>query len=89
MYGSSITTFESKLRSIFADSDAFLIRCIAIGLSVRSIFVCSRNSSMTKSMIRLSKSTPPRNVSPPVASTSITFPCNCRTLTSNVPPPRS
>src|SRR5205807_6463023 len=36
MYGSSITTFESKLKSIFADSDAFLIRCMAIGLSVRS-----------------------------------------------------
>ena len=46
-YGNSITTLLSRLRSIFAASDAFLIRCIAIGLSVRSSFVSLRNSSST------------------------------------------
>ncbi len=55
------------MRSIFADSAAFLIRCIAIGLRVRSIRCSAKKVSQTKSMIRLSKSTPPRKVSPPVA----------------------
>jgi len=40
-------------------------------------------------MMRLSKSAPPRKVSPPVASTSKTLPATCSTDTSNVPPPRS
>mmetsp|Transcript_29212 Transcript_29212/g.95286 ORF Transcript_29212/g.95286 Transcript_29212/m.95286 type:complete len:227 (-) Transcript_29212:124-804(-) len=47
------------------------------------------NSAAKKSTRRSSKSSPPRCVSPPVASTSNTPPLMARIDTSNVPPPRS
>ena len=42
MYGSSITTLGISVRSIFAASAAFLIRCIAIGLCAQVDLVSPR-----------------------------------------------
>ncbi len=68
-----MTTLGMSERSILADSAPFFTRCMAMGDWARSTLCWRQKSSSTKSMIRLSKSTPPRKVSPPVASTSNTF----------------
>ncbi len=47
MYGSSMTTLGMSVRSIFAASAAFLIRCIAMGLWLRSTRVCCWKVSST------------------------------------------
>ena len=75
--------------SIFAFSPSSFRRWRAI-LSVRRSMPCSLlNSSASQLTIRISKSSPPRNVSPLVDFTSNTPSPISRMETSNVPPPRS
>ena len=75
--------------SIFAFSAASLRRCRAWRSFRRSMPWSFLNSSTSQSMIRWSKSSPPRWVSPFVAFTSNTPSPSCRIEMSNVPPPRS
>ncbi len=75
--------------SIFAFSAASFSRCIAIGSLVRSTPWSFLNSATIQSMMRWSQSSPPRCVSPLVASTSNTPSPTSRMETSKVPPPRS
>ena len=75
--------------SIFAFSAASFKRCKAIVSLRRSIPASFLNSSARYSIIRLSKSSPPRNVSPLVDLTSKTPSPISRIETSNVPPPKS
>ncbi len=89
IYGRLILVFSLPDSSIFAFSDASLSLCIADLSSDRSISCSLVNSSAKKSMIRLSKSSPPRRLLPLVAFTSKTPSPSSRMDTSNVPPPRS
>mmetsp|Transcript_36437 Transcript_36437/g.69915 ORF Transcript_36437/g.69915 Transcript_36437/m.69915 type:complete len:206 (+) Transcript_36437:1066-1683(+) len=75
--------------SIFAFSAASVNRCNACLSPRRSMPSVVLKSSAKKSTMRLSKSSPPRCVSPHVESTSNTPSPTSRTETSNVPPPRS
>ena len=89
MYGRLISVSLEEESSTFAFSAASFKRCKAIGSLRRSIFSCDLNSSANQSMITLSKSSPPRCVSPFVDFTSNTPSPNSRIEISNVPPPRS
>ncbi len=79
--------------SILARSAASFRRCRASGSLRRSMPWSLLNSSTRYSMTRLSKSSPPRKVSPLVASTSNCFSPSTLAIsmidTSKVPPPRS
>mmetsp|Transcript_5554 Transcript_5554/g.14115 ORF Transcript_5554/g.14115 Transcript_5554/m.14115 type:complete len:548 (-) Transcript_5554:148-1791(-) len=75
--------------SCFVFSAASMSRCSACLSVRRSIPSADLKSSARKSTMRLSKSSPPRWVSPDVESTSNTPSPTSSTLTSNVPPPRS
>ena len=75
--------------SIFAFSAASLRRWSAIRSFVRSMPSLFLNSSLSQSMIRWSKSSPPRWVSPFVLRTSKTPSLSSRIEMSKVPPPRS
>ena len=75
--------------SIFAFSEASLIRAIAVESAVRSTPSFFRNSSIIKSMRTLSMSVPPNCVSPDVLRTSKTPPPISMMVTSSVPPPKS
>mmetsp|Transcript_3865 Transcript_3865/g.11181 ORF Transcript_3865/g.11181 Transcript_3865/m.11181 type:complete len:449 (+) Transcript_3865:782-2128(+) len=75
--------------SIFAFSAASVNRCRAWRSLRRSMPSFFLKSSARKSTMRLSKSSPPRWVSPAVDSTSNTPSPTSRTDTSKVPPPRS
>ncbi len=87
--GKEICAEVTPERSFLAFSAASLRRCIAI-LSVERSIPCSfLNSATNQSMILLSKSSPPRFVSPFVESTWKTPSPSSRMETSNVPPPRS
>ncbi len=85
-----LTSVEAELdSSILAFSAASLRRCSA-SLSVRrSMFSFFLNSSARYSTMALSKSSPPRKVSPLVDFTSNTPSPISSTETSKVPPPRS
>ena len=75
--------------SIFAFSASSLNLCRAILSFRRSIPWSLLNSSASQVTIRISKSSPPRKVSPLVDFTSKTPSPISRMETSNVPPPRS
>ena len=78
-----------ELNSIFAFSAASIKRCALILSAERSIPLSRLNSSTIQSIIFLSKSSPPRWVSPFVAWTSKVPSEISRIETSNVPPPKS
>ena len=75
--------------SIFAFSAASFSRCSAILSLVRSTPCSFLNSSARYSTIRMSKSSPPRKVSPLVDFTSNRPSSISRIEMSKVPPPRS
>jgi hypothetical protein len=75
--------------SILAFSDASFRRCRASLSPLRSIWFSFLNSLARYSTRRMSKSSPPRNVSPLVDLTSNTPSPISRMEISNVPPPRS
>ena len=75
--------------SIFAFSAASLRRCRAMRSLERSTPWSFLNSSLSHSITRWSKSSPPRWVSPFVDRTSKTPSDSSRIEISNVPPPRS
>ena len=93
MYGRFTSVCAELDSSILAFSAASLSRCRANTSRVKSTPVSFLNSSTKKSMMRWSKSSPPKNVSPLVLNTSICLSpstsANSMMLTSNVPPPRS
>ena len=89
MKGSTISVCSEVLSSHLAFSAASLSRCSAMRSWRRSMPVSRRNSSMSQSMIRWSKSSPPRKVSPPVARTWKRPSASSRIEMSKVPPPRS
>ncbi len=89
MNGRLISVCIEDESSFFAFSAASFKRCSAI-LSWRRSMPCSRrNSSASQLMMRWSKSSPPRCVSPLVAFTSKTPSPRSSSEISNVPPPRS
>src|SRR5260221_4186591 len=89
MKGRLISVCSDEESSILARSAASFKRCNAIRSLRRSMPCSLRNSSASQSMIRWSKSSPPRCVSPLVALTSMTPSPNCKMEISKVPPPRS
>jgi hypothetical protein len=80
---------SSSDRTHLICSHAVVKRDQASRLSRRSMRCFSMNSPASQLTSTRSKSSPPRNESPPVASTSKILSRICRTVTSNVPPPRS
>ncbi len=89
MNGRLISVSNADDNSIFAFSAASVSRCNACRSLLRSIPWSFLNSSANQSTIRLSKSSPPRCVSPAVLFTSKTPSPTSRMETSKVPPPRS
>ena len=87
--GSEICASVVPDKSFLAFSAASFKRCIAILSWDRSIPLSALKFSTNQSMILLSKSSPPRCVSPLVDRTSNTPSPNSRIETSKVPPPRS
>jgi hypothetical protein len=70
MNGNEISVSSSVESSHLAASAASLMRCMAIMSSERSRPVSRWNSCSRNSMMRASKSSPPRKVSPAVDLTS-------------------
>ncbi len=93
MYGRFTSVCWLEDNSILAFSAASFRRCTASGSLRTSTPDSLRNSSARKLMMRRSKSSPPRNVSPLVDSTSNwrspSISAISMTDTSKVPPPRS
>jgi hypothetical protein len=89
MKGRLISVLDVLESSIFAFSAASLRRWRAIRSLDRSIPSFFLNSADSQSMIRWSKSSPPRWVSPFVLRTSKTPSDSSRIEMSKVPPPRS
>ena len=89
MYGKLISEVVVLDNSILAFSAASFKRCKAIGSLRKSIPSSFLNSSANQSIIKLSKSSPPKCVSPSVDFTSNTPSPNSKTDTSCVPPPQS
>ena len=89
MKGKFTSVSELDDNSCLAFSAASLRRCSAILSSRRSIPLSFLNSSAKNVISLLSKSSPPRKVSPFVALTSNTPSPISRMEISNVPPPRS
>ena len=87
--GRLISVSLAEESSFLAFSASSLIRCMAAASFLTSIPDSSLNLSQRKLTMRLSKSSPPRWVSPLVESTSKTPSPNSRMETSKVPPPRS
>ena len=87
--GKLISVWLTPDSSILAFSAASVRRCRACLSERRSIPSTFLNSSARKSTIFLSKSSPPRWVSPEVANTSKTPSPTSNTDTSKVPPPKS
>jgi len=83
----SVSLIEES--SILAFSAASLSRCSTILSRLTSRPVSFLNSAMSQSMIFWSMLSPPRWVSPLVASTSTTFSPTSRMEMSKVPPPKS
>ena len=89
MKGRLISVCITVDSSIFAFSAASFRRCRAIGSLERSIPWSRLNSATSHSMMRASKSSPPRCVSPLVDFTSNTPSASSRIEMSYVPPPKS
>ena len=89
MNGREIEALAVVESSIFAFSAASVKRCKACLSLMRSIPSDFLKSPASHSTIRLSKSSPPRCVSPEVERTSNTPSPTSRMETSKVPPPRS
>mmetsp|Transcript_56864 Transcript_56864/g.160480 ORF Transcript_56864/g.160480 Transcript_56864/m.160480 type:complete len:449 (+) Transcript_56864:131-1477(+) len=89
MNGSDIFASCTPESSTFAFSAASVSRCRACLSFRRSMPSACWKSLASQSTISLSKSSPPRWVSPFVDNTSHTPSPTSRTETSNVPPPRS
>ena len=89
MNGRLISVLFADESSIFAFSAASRRRCTASLSLFRSIPCSFLKFDVNMSRSAVSKSSPPRNVSPLVAFTSKTPPEISRMETSNVPPPRS
>ncbi len=89
MNGRLISVLVELESSIFAFSAASLNLCKAILSEAKSIPLDFLNSLTIHSIIRWSKSSPPRCVSPFVDFTSNTPSPSSRIEISNVPPPRS
>ena len=87
--GRLIFVVVAEESSFFAFSAASFKRCIAILSPERSTLFCALNSPTIQLINLLSKSSPPRCVSPFVARTSMTPSPISIMDTSNVPPPRS
>ena len=87
--GKLISVCSAADSSIFAFSAASFSLCKANLSDFRSIPVSFLNSEIKYSTIVLSKSSPPKKVSPLVDLTSKTPSPNSRIETSNVPPPKS
>ena len=87
--GKEIWAWLAEERSFLAFSAASFKRCIAILSLDKSIPFSDLKLATNQSMMALSKSSPPRWVSPLVESTSKTPSPNSRMDTSKVPPPRS
>ncbi len=89
MNGRLISVSNDQLSSCLAFSAASLSRCVASFSDRRSMPFSARNCSAHQLTMVLSKSSPPKKVSPAVASTSNTPSRSSRMEMSNVPPPRS
>ncbi len=89
MKGRLISVCITVDSSIFAFSAASLRRCSDMGSFDRSMPWSRLNSAISHSMMRASKSSPPRCVSPLVDFTSNTPSASSRIEMSYVPPPRS
>mmetsp|Transcript_7595 Transcript_7595/g.19873 ORF Transcript_7595/g.19873 Transcript_7595/m.19873 type:complete len:285 (-) Transcript_7595:909-1763(-) len=89
MNGRLMSVWLVELSSILAFSAASRSRCTASLSPMRSMLCSFLNSDAMYSSRWLSKSSPPRKVSPFVAFTSNTPPEISSTEISNVPPPRS
>mmetsp|Transcript_853 Transcript_853/g.3333 ORF Transcript_853/g.3333 Transcript_853/m.3333 type:complete len:480 (-) Transcript_853:793-2232(-) len=89
MKGSEMEVWLSVESSILAFSLASVSLCRACLSFLRSMPSFFSKSSAKKSVIRLSKSSPPRWVSPEVDRTSKTPSPTSSTETSKVPPPKS
>ena len=87
--GKFISVCAADDNSIFAFSAASLSLCSASLSDFKSIPFYFLNSERRYSTIVLSKSSPPKNVSPLVDFTSKTPSPNSRIETSKVPPPKS
>ena len=87
--GRLMVVFCELDNSILSFSAASFNRCIAMASFLRSIPSVCLNSSAKKSMIRWSKSSPPKWVSPLVDFTSKTPSPKSSIETSKVPPPKS
>ena len=87
--GKLISVCVADDSSILAFSAASFSLCSASLSDFKSIPFSFLNSFNKYSTIELSKSSPPKNVSPLVDLTSNTPSPNSRIDTSNVPPPRS
>ena len=92
-YGKLISVCCAEDNSILAFSAASFKRCNANTSLLKSTPCSFLNSAMIQSMMRWSKSSPPKNVSPLVESTSNCFSPSTFAIsmmeTSNVPPPKS
>eukprot|EP00438_Fugacium_kawagutii_P028715 Skav229189 [mRNA] locus=scaffold1004:374078:375486:+ [translate_table: standard] len=84
--GDASCTPESSILAFSAASVKRCSACLSFRRSMPSVFW---KSSASQSTITLSKSSPPKWVSPLVASTSQTPSPTSRTDTSKVPPPKS
>ena len=93
MYGKFTDVCAELDNSILAFSAASFRRCRASISCFKSTALSFLNSSIKKSIMRWSKSSPPRNVSPFVDNTSICLSPSTFAIsmieTSNVPPPKS
>mmetsp|Transcript_86821 Transcript_86821/g.144443 ORF Transcript_86821/g.144443 Transcript_86821/m.144443 type:complete len:223 (-) Transcript_86821:576-1244(-) len=89
MKGKLMSVCLAEDSSILAFSEASRMRCKAILSFDTSKPFSFLNSSRICCVSTISKSSPPKKVSPLVAFTSKTPPAISKTLTSNVPPPKS
>ena len=93
IYGKLTSVLAALDNSILAFSAESFKRCKANISFLRSMPESFLNSSTRKSIMAWSKSSPPRNVSPFVLSTSICLSPSMLAIsimdTSNVPPPKS
>ena len=89
MNGKFISVCSAADNSILAFSAASLSLCKASLSDFKSIPLSFLNSPIRYSTTALSKSSPPKNVSPFVDLTSNTPSPNSRIETSKVPPPKS